>query len=101
MSEPDIVHISSLVVHFKPEFLTPISAALTNIHGLEIQGHNDTGKMVVTLETATEHPVLDAIRDINELPGVLNTSLVFHQIDDASAQEESLPVTVNVGEEAL
>ncbi|GAA5216629.1 chaperone NapD [Corallincola platygyrae] len=100
LENADVVHISSLVVHMRPDVMADVTDYLDQKPGLEIQGGNEQGKMVVTLETLTEHAVLDAISEINYLPGVLSTSLVFHQIDDAREEQTAL-TPANVGVEAL
>jgi nitrate reductase NapD len=99
MADTDVVHISSLIVHLKPDYLTAVIESISEISGLEVQGHNESGKLVVTMETPTEHDVIDAIRVINDQPGVLNTSLIFHQIDDAGVEDISSATPANVGEQ--
>jgi nitrate reductase NapD len=40
-----------------------------------------TGKMIVTLETTSEHEIAARLSDINGLPGVVSAALVFHQFE--------------------
>jgi nitrate reductase NapAB chaperone NapD len=40
---------------------------------------------VVVLETANEGEIVSRLSEIGALDGVLSTSLVFHQVEDADA----------------
>jgi nitrate reductase NapD len=79
----DQVHISSLVVHVRPEFCAEASARIGALAGVEIHGASDTGKLVVVLETAHEADILKQINLINEMPGIITTSMIYHEIDTA------------------
>jgi|tagenome__1003787_1003787.scaffolds.fasta_scaffold19793404_2 periplasmic nitrate reductase NapD len=76
-----ISHLVSLVVHARPDELGAIRAALTEMRGVEIHGESDAGKMVITLETANDHDIVEAMGVIGELPGVLSTALVYQHSD--------------------
>jgi nitrate reductase NapD len=49
--------------------------------GVEIHAENALGKIVITLETADEHEIVQRMGAIGELPGVLSTALVFQHSD--------------------
>ena len=75
-------HISSLVVHCRPEAMT---AAIKHIEAMphaEVPESDPNGKFVVLLETEDESTVLEGISQIQQLRGVINATLVYHQIDD-------------------
>jgi nitrate reductase NapD len=78
------VHISSLIVQGMPSSLPAIRAAMTAMDGVEIHAEGD-GKLVVVLETANEGEIVSRLGEIGSLDGVLSTSLVFHQVEDADA----------------
>ena len=48
----------------------------------EVPEHTEQGKLVVLLETNNESGIMDRINTIENLPGVINTVLVYHQIDN-------------------
>jgi len=48
----------------------------------EVPEHNDQGKLVVLLETDNESSIMQRISAIENLTGVINTVLVYHQIDN-------------------
>lgn len=79
----DRVHISSLVVHVRPECRAEASARISALAGAEIHGVSDSGKLVVVLETAHEADILSHINLINEIPGIVATSMIYHEIDTA------------------
>ena len=80
-------HISSLVVHTRPEHVPAIVARIDAIHGAEVHGGHDTGKLIVTLETDTESQVVDRINAIQLLDGVLAATLVFHHSEPVPERE--------------
>ena len=75
------VHISSLVVHVLPEHLDEIKAQIKAYENAEIYGDSPEGKIVVVLETENQGFITDTIDAINNLPNVLSTVLVYHQIE--------------------
>ncbi|NLS11337.1 chaperone NapD [Vibrio sp. SM6] len=81
MSGNHEVHISSLVIHARPEQLTTLKTALAEIPQLEIYGENAEGKLVVVLETQTHGFITTIIDQINQLPSVLSVVMVYHQIE--------------------
>jgi len=80
-------HISSLVVHSHPDWVSSIVERLDLIEGAEIHGGQDTGKLIVTLETDTESQVVERIDIIQRLEGVLAATLVFHHFEPAQERE--------------
>ena len=75
------VHISSLVVHVKPEYLQTVKENIGRLAGAEIYGESKNGKLVVVLETQQQGYITDIIDKINSFDNVLSTALVFHQIE--------------------
>lgn len=85
------VHISSLIVHTRPEHLQGVKQTIEALAVAEIYGESENGKLIVVLETAQQGYITDTIDKINGLENVLNTALVFHQIEelDPHSKEES------------
>ena len=79
----DELHISSLVVHSRPEREAVIAERLAGMAGLEIHASSG-GKLVITLETATETEVVERLTAIQLLEGVLSATLVFHHLEPRS-----------------
>ncbi|MBR9875046.1 chaperone NapD [Vibrio sp. J1-1] len=83
------VHISSLVVHVLPEHLDDIKAQIEAYENAEIYGDSPEGKIVVVLETENQGFITDTIDAINNLPNVLSTVLVYHQIETELEQADN------------
>jgi periplasmic nitrate reductase NapD len=83
------IHVSSLVLHIRPESLPEARAALAMLPGVEVHAESG-GKVVVTLETESEADIVTRMNAISFLPGVLSTALVFHQVET-----EPAPTTVS------
>ena len=77
------VHISSLLVHCRAGRLATIAAAIDDIPEAEVQARDPSGKLIVTLETASEAALRDRLDAIGGYTGVLSTSLVYHQVEQA------------------
>ena len=84
------VHISSLIIHVKPEFLEIVKSKIAAIPDAEIYGDSEEGKIITVLETTNQKFVTDIIDKINNFEHVLSTSLVFHQIEtiDPSCEDD-------------
>lgn len=84
---PDELHISSVIVHARPERAAAIAAGIERLRGTEIHQRVAAGKLIVTLETATTDEIMDRLNAINDLPGVISTALVYHQWEPVSEAE--------------
>jgi len=84
------VHISSMVVHVKPDHLQSVKNSIEQLPGAEIHGESDKGKLVVVLETQNQDFITDIIENINNLKYVLNTALVYHQIEQLDSLENEI-----------
>ena len=81
------VHISSMVVHARPEYLASVKRSIECLPGAEIHGESDNGKLVVVLETQNQGYITDVIEKINQLDYVLSTALVYHHIENLDSLE--------------
>jgi nitrate reductase NapD len=77
-------HIASLVIHVRPQYLPALHHWLSNsaVVGVEIEIHaaSEQGKVVVVVEAENEQRILTLMDSLREQQGVLNTSLVYHEI---------------------
>jgi periplasmic nitrate reductase NapD len=80
-AEPAQTHISSLVVHVRPEMAGTVVDTINAMPGVEVEMQDGRGKLVVVLETATELTIVEHLNTIQTLPGVLSTALVFHHVE--------------------
>ncbi len=86
---PHETHISSIVVHVRPDCQAAASARIAALAGAEIHGESSEGKLVVVLETPSEGDILAHITAINDMPGIVATSLIYHEIDSSPPPEET------------
>jgi nitrate reductase NapD len=87
-AEPE-AHISSLVVHVRPDKLEGTRAALLAMPGVEIPGEAGS-KLIVTLETDTEADIVTRLHEVSLLDGVLSAALVFHHFEPAGDLDRPL-----------
>jgi periplasmic nitrate reductase NapD len=81
------LHISSLIVHARPEKAVAVAAGIERLPGTEIHQRTEAGKLIVTLETERTGAVLDRLSAIQDLPGVVSAALVYHQWEAANQAE--------------
>ncbi|MBD1558739.1 chaperone NapD [Vibrio sp. S9_S30] len=83
------VHISSLVVQVSPEHLLQTKSRIEEFENADVFGDSPEGKIVVVLETENQGFITDTIDAINNLPDVLSTVLVYHQIETDLDNDEN------------
>jgi nitrate reductase NapD len=74
-------HIASLMVQARPEHIPALTPQLNAISGVEVHASADNGRMVVTVEADSDQHLLDLITAIETRQHVINTALVYHQIE--------------------
>lgn len=82
------LHIASLLVHCRPELLDAVKGNLALLAGLELHQQSPAGKIVVVLEAEHESRILDTINHIQQLPGVLNAALIYHELLNSEGELE-------------
>ncbi|MBV7314097.1 chaperone NapD [Shewanella sp. NIFS-20-20] len=87
----DEYHITSLVVHASASELANLQTQICALQGAELHATSPEGKLIVTLEASRQQPILDNVEIINSLPGVLSSSLIYHQVDNLEQQSEITP----------
>jgi nitrate reductase NapD len=73
-------HISSFIVFCKAEKYQAVEKALQAQADIEIHGSDEKGKFVVVTEAKHQGIILDRIDLISAIEGVINTSMVYHQV---------------------
>jgi nitrate reductase NapD len=77
------MNISGILVQAYPENIRSVCRALSDMEGVEVHASNDDGKIVVTIEQEGNAGMSDMLLSLQNLPGVLAASMVYHQFDDA------------------
>ena len=75
------MNISSVLVHALPQALPEVRAALSALAGVEVHVVTDEGRLIVTIETDTLPASSELFTRINQQPGVLSPSMVYHQFE--------------------
>lgn len=75
------VHISSLIVHCLPDKLEKIMNDTSALEFAEVAAHDPCGKVIVVLETENEKGIISTIDKIQGFDGVLNATMVYHELD--------------------
>ena len=81
------VDISSVVVHVDPPGVGRVRALIDAMPGLQTHAATDDGKLVVTIEAASEDTSIALMETVRTLPGVLAVALVFHKFETDPDQE--------------
>jgi len=79
-------HLSSLVVHVRPERLAEIRSVVLDA-GAEIPAEDPSGKIVAVMETADETAITRFAEELALRDGVVAANLVFHLIDDSASAD--------------
>jgi nitrate reductase NapD len=88
-------HISSFIVYCQAEKHSEVEVALQQQADIELHGSDEQGKFVVVTEAKHQGIIMDRIDLISAIEGVINTSMVYHQVaaidelDDEVEQENS------------
>jgi nitrate reductase NapD len=80
--------ISSLVVQAKPALMEQVRDSLKSVRDAEIMGENEQGKLVVVLDTQDSRQAADSITKIQNMAGVLSTTLIYQYDDRFEPQVE-------------
>ncbi|AGH81239.1 nitrate reductase accessory periplasmic protein NapD [Psychromonas sp. CNPT3] len=85
------LHISSLIVHMRPHKSESIKKSINAFCGAEVVSISEQGKGIVLLESSHQREIMEVIDNINDLDGVLNTGLVYHEFEKIEYEEEKSP----------
>ena len=83
-------HISSLVIHVRPECLDAVRSDVLKSPGVEIHAVDEAGKIVLTLEADDMGAIQEFMNRLALLPGVLSSNLVYHHCEDAESLAEEI-----------
>ena len=74
-------HISSFILRCQPSQLDEVMTRVAGIPGAELHGSDGQGKCIVLLELPSESELVSTIGQIEQLPGVINISMVYHHVE--------------------
>lgn len=84
------MNISGVLVRSYPENIDAVCRCLEELAGVEVHGVNPDGRLVVTVEDETERAMADTVVGMQNLPGVLSASMIYHQYEEEPDLQETL-----------
>ncbi len=72
------LHVTSLVLQVIPEKMSAVRQAIMAMENAELSV-NDEVKLVVIIEGTSRRGLVDVVDAVGDLPGVLSSSMVYHQ----------------------
>jgi len=76
------LHISSLMVHARPESAAAVADAIRAMPGAEICAEGG-GRFAIVLESANQQDVAFCLNRISLLDGVMAAALAFHGVEES------------------
>lgn len=80
------MNVSSIIVETSSEHLDNVMAEINSIAGCEVHFHDETGKIVATIEGETIGKEMDTLKSIQNLPHVFCANLVYSYSEDELAE---------------
>ncbi len=80
-------NISSVILGVSPDDTADVRGQLLSLAGVEVHAVAEDGRMIVTIEAATDGATVDTFEAIRLMPGVLSASLVYHQYESDPDEE--------------
>ena len=74
-------HLCQIALVHQHLFL--VAYDIERLSGLSVPERDARGKLVALIEVPSEVAILEAIRGVEAVAGVLSASLVYHQVDTA------------------
>ena len=81
------MNICSVIVHARPERIAEVQQQLDALPGVEVQGMDESGKLIVTVEDADNAEAADTMMSFNSLGGVISSTLIYHYGGDDLDEE--------------
>ncbi len=81
------MNISSVLVSARPERVKQVQDGLLAFAGVEVHAATEEGRLIVTIEAESDRAVADMFETINQQPGVLSVSMVYHH-NESDPDEE-------------
>jgi nitrate reductase NapD len=81
------INISSVIIGALPDDATQVAEQLRLLEGVEVHVVNEDGRIIVSIESASEGATVTTFETIHRMPGVLSASLVYHQYESDPDEE--------------
>ncbi len=84
------LHIASLFIQVRPETMPDLLTWLNDMPDLDVYAAEPNGRLIVVLETSHQRRILDRIDRLQEQPGVLGCSLIYHEVLPSEDADQEL-----------
>ncbi|MCB1758499.1 MAG: chaperone NapD [Gammaproteobacteria bacterium] len=81
------MNICSVIVLARPERVAEVERQLEALPGVEVQGKDESGKLIVTVEDAENAEAAETMMSFNSLEGVISSTLIYHYGGDDLDEE--------------
>jgi nitrate reductase NapD len=81
------INISSVILGVLPVDAERVRGKLQALDGVEVHAVAEDGRMIVSIESASEGATVDTFEAMRRVPGVLSASLVYHQYESDPDEE--------------
>lgn len=78
---PNETHISSLLLRADPHKLASVLNEIALVPNAEVPLSDDSGKIIVVLETESEGAIINSLSKLEVIDGVVSASMIYHQTD--------------------
>ncbi|CCQ73121.1 chaperone NapD [Magnetospira sp. QH-2] len=85
-SEP-VVNVCGVLVHAAPGQSDAVTKMLNDLPGVEIHVASPDDRFVLTIEDVEDCMASECLAAIAEMPGVMNSSLVYHHFESKDSME--------------
>lgn len=85
------IHISSFIVHARPDAIADLSARLLALDCEIVPSQGDASRLIVLVERPSDRGIAETLDAINALPGVYSALPVYHHAEPAAALAEPMP----------
>jgi len=84
------MNICSVIVNAKPKNAPKIRDILVAMDGVDVFGGVEEGKLITTLEDSGEKALADKMAALNDIKGVIDVAMIYHQEANDKAMEEEI-----------
>jgi nitrate reductase NapD len=76
------MHITSCIVHTRPENAVSVQTALEEFEGVEVHGGQEQGKLIVTVELPQGSEAAETMTKFHAVKGVANVAMIYHHNEE-------------------
>ncbi|WP_417822166.1 chaperone NapD [Terasakiella sp.] len=80
-------NVCGLLAHVAEGQMAAVRAALDELDGVEVHAETEDGRLVITIEDTEDCLAAEMITKVDRTPGVMNSSLVYHQFESQDSLE--------------